>query len=197
MTPSTPRSPAAQRPAAHDRAARTAAACAAVALAVTALTGCTHSVGMRPAADAASPRCADVTVRLPDTIAGLARRSTDAQATAAWGRPAEVLLRCGVTPPGPTTAHCVDALGVDWVIDDSDQKAVTYTTFGRSPAVQVVLDHTAVSDADVLGAIKPAVTSIPQTRHCIGPGDAGTGATAAPTPTPTAPTPTTTPAPTR
>ncbi|HEU0257692.1 MAG TPA: hypothetical protein VFQ96_07625, partial [Microbacteriaceae bacterium] len=104
-----------------------------------------------------------------------------------------VLLRCGVTPPGPTTLHCVDALGIDWVIDDRVDTAIRYTTFGRTPAVQVVLDHTKVSDAAVLGDLKAAVSVIPQTRRCIGLGDTGTNPsaparpaspTAAPTATP-------------
>ena len=42
--------------------------------------------------------------RLPETVDGLERRETNAQATGAWGNPASVLLRCGVPTPGPTAS---------------------------------------------------------------------------------------------
>jgi hypothetical protein len=142
------------------------------------LGGCARTVSLPAAPHAAAVDCAEVTVRLPHTVAGLSKRVTDAQATAAWGNPADVILRCGVTSPGPTTLHCVNALGVDWVVDDTVDTAIRYTTFGRTPAVQVVLDHTKVSDADVLGDLKAAVTVIPQRRACTGPGDSGTEPTA-------------------
>ena len=70
------------------------------------LTGCTSTVSLEPAPDANDPACAEVTVRLPDDLAGQSRRWTDAQATGAWGEPAAVLLTCGVEPPGPTTLPC-------------------------------------------------------------------------------------------
>lgn len=119
-------------------------------------------------------------MRLPDTVAGLTSRETDAQATAAWGQPAAVLLRCGVPDPGPTTLPCVTALGIDWVVDDSRKNAISYTTFGRDPAIQVVIDHTAVSDSTVLADLKAAVSVIPPTRHCIGASDTVTTPTPAP-----------------
>jgi len=155
-----------------------------------ALSGCAPTIDLAPAAHAGDPRCADVTVRLPDTVAGLAKRETNAQATGAWGDPAAVLLRCGVADPGPTTLPCVTALGIDWVVDASDQKAISYTTFGRDPAIQVVVNHKAVSDSTVLADLKPAVTVIPQKHKCLDTSDTFT------TPAPnTTPAPSTTPAP--
>lgn len=151
--------------------------------AVTLLAGCAPTVALTPAADAGSPRCADVTVRLPDAVAGLAKRETDAQATGAWGSPASVLLRCGVADPGPTTLPCVSALGIDWVIDDSNQKAVSYVTFGRDPAIEVVLDHTKVSDSTVLADLQPAISTIPQTRKCLDVSDVNGTNTPVPEPT--------------
>jgi len=150
--------------------------------AVAVLSGCAPTVGLTPAAHAGDPRCAAVTVRLPNTVAGLASRETNAQATGAWGDPAAVLLRCGVPDPGPTTLPCVTALGIDWVVDASNQKAISYTTFGRTPAIQVVVDHTAVSDSTVLADLKPAVSVIPQKHKCLDTSDAFT--TPAPSSTP-------------
>jgi outer membrane murein-binding lipoprotein Lpp len=52
------------------------------------LAGCAQAVPFDPAADASDPDCAAVVVRLPDTVAGLAERETNAQGTGAWGQPA-------------------------------------------------------------------------------------------------------------
>ncbi|MFM6980227.1 MAG: DUF3515 family protein [Micrococcales bacterium] len=60
------------------------------------LTGCTAAVSLEPAADANNPACAEVIVRLPDTVADFEKRATNAQSTAAWGTPAAVILRCGL-----------------------------------------------------------------------------------------------------
>ena len=79
------------------------------------LVGCAGQVPMTPAKDANNPECASVTVRLPDTVAELKKRETNAQATGAWGTPASVLLTCGVDVPGPTTLPCVSVNDVDWI----------------------------------------------------------------------------------
>ncbi|MEZ5191081.1 MAG: DUF3515 family protein, partial [Schumannella sp.] len=76
-----------------------AAAIAAILAATPLLAACAPTVVMHPADDANNPDCAAVIVRLPDQVAGLDRRQTDAQSTAAWGDPDAVLLRCGVTVP--------------------------------------------------------------------------------------------------
>jgi hypothetical protein len=156
------------------------AALAAAAL-VTVLAGCTPTVAMSPAKDANDPKCADVSVRLPDTVAGQKQDYTDAQATGAWGDPVKVQLRCGVTPLGPTTKPCI-SVGtgdekIDWVLtNDPDADVLTYVTYGRTPAVEVTIQHGkgGVSDANVLPDLASAVAQIPQsaTHKCVGAGDA-------------------------
>lgn len=153
------------------RLARTAACASALAVAGL-LAGCAPTVAMSPAPDANSPRCAAVTVRLPDEIGGKKARSTDAQATGAWGDPAVVLLRCGVAPIGPTTKPCVSVNDVDWVLVSNPASDVRqYVTFGRVPAVEVVIQRgsSGVPDATVLPALAQAVQSIPASDHCVGP----------------------------
>lgn len=130
------------------------------------LTGCTGQVPMQPAEDANNPECANVTVRLPDTVSDLAKRETNAQATGAWGTPAAVLLTCGVTVPGPTTLPCVSINDVDWIEDDSQAPLYRYTTYGRTPAVEVVIDSEAVSGTTTLVDLGPAVSVLPQTTQC-------------------------------
>lgn len=135
--------------------------------AAVALAGCTPAVVMQPAEDAESPECAAVTVRLPETVAGLARRETDAQSTGAWGEPAGVLLTCGVPVPGPSEADCVEVEGVDWLRDASDEFLTVFTTYGRDPAVSVAIDATAVSGRPALQDLAPAVGVIPAERACL------------------------------
>ncbi len=125
--------------------------------AVVALTGCTPTVDLDPAEGANEPACAEVSVRLPDTVAGEPRRWTDAQATAAWGDPSAVLLRCGVEAPGPTEARCITIGGVDWIVDESRAPKYLVTTYGRTPAVEVFIDNESVSSNDVLDSLSGAV----------------------------------------
>ncbi|KQX07255.1 MULTISPECIES: DUF3515 family protein [unclassified Leifsonia] len=147
-------------------ALRSAAIPCTLVLAAVALTGCASAVSLEPAADAKDTACADVVVRLPTTVADQAARETGAQGTGAWGDPASVLLRCGVPSPGPTTDECVSVNGVDWIQDDSDAPTYRFTTFGRSPAVEVILDYDTVSGATTLADLASAVSVIEPTAQC-------------------------------
>ena len=130
------------------------------------LTGCAGIVPMEPAVDANNPLCAEVSVRLGD-VAGLAKRETNAQATAAWGDPASILLTCGLEAPAPTTLPCLSVNDVDWIMDESQKPIYIFTTFGRTPAVQVALNSDAVSGSTVLADLAMPVSSITQDRPCL------------------------------
>lgn len=153
---------------------RTVSVVTSVPVLALALVGCTAAVPMTAADDAANPRCAEISVRLPDTIDELAQRETDAQATGAWGSPAQVLLTCGVAVPGPSTLRCITIEGVDWIVDDSDPKAGVFTTYGRDPATRVVVDE-GTSDSNALNALSGAVGSVPADGGCTNPVDFSTG----------------------
>jgi hypothetical protein len=136
------------------------AALVAVALAAgCGLTGCSTTVNLDPAEDAGDPACAEVSVRLPGSVADQPRRWTDAQGTGAWGDPASILLRCGVTPPGPTEAKCITVGGVDWIVDESEAPRYRVTSYGRVPAVELFIDNETVSSNDVLSQLGTAVAS--------------------------------------
>lgn len=154
------------------------------AVCVFVLSGCAPIVAMDAAKDANNPLCADVIVRLPDVIEDSAKqdkgtdpagvwlkRETDAQATGAWGNPTSVLLTCGVPVPGPSTLPCATVKGIDWLRDDQDAPNYIFTTFGRDPAVQVVVDGSRASGTAVLEALSLAVGSIPATSQCTNPLD--------------------------
>ena len=146
-----------------------------------ALTACTAAVALPAADDATDPDCARVVVALPDTVAGLAARETDAQGTGAWGDPAYVILRCGVAPPPPTSAECLSVDGVDWIRDSTKDPNFLFTTYGRTPAVEVLIDSDGdpdnpddgVSGLEALTDLSSVVQLIPQANKCISPQDAG------------------------
>lgn len=148
------------------RLRRTASIAIAAAAGAVTLVGCSATVSLTPAPQANDPACAAVTVRLPDSVDGQQRRWTDAQATGAWvdddGR-TTVILTCGLTSPAPSTLPCQSAGGVDWLIDDSEAPNYRFTTYGRTPAVEVYLDYDVVSARTVLDALSTAVQQLPAT----------------------------------
>lgn len=167
-----------------------------VATAVTAvLSGCSPIVALNPAPHADDVSCADVTVRLPQTVQNLPRRETDAQATGAWGDPATVLLRCGVTVPTVSDLPCVQIDNdVYWLRDDSNAPNYVFTTYGRTPAVAVVIDQKKVAPGLVLSDLDSVISfTKPNGRTCLSVEDS-LGGTASPTPTasPSTASPTTT-----
>ncbi|MET1042904.1 MAG: DUF3515 family protein [Microbacteriaceae bacterium] len=145
---------------------RRLAALAVLPLAVS-LAGCAPAVVMETGPDAASTACAEVSVRLPDTVAGLPSRETDAQATGAWGDPAGVFLTCGVPVPGPSEATCIEVAGVDWLRDASNELLTVFTTYGRDPAISVGIDAVNVSGGPALEDLSSAVSVIEQTSRCL------------------------------
>jgi hypothetical protein len=106
-------------------------------------------------------------VALPEAIGDSALRKTNSQATAVWGDPSLVILRCGVNVPGPTTDRCVTVNGIDWVIKEGDP-VWTLTTYGREPATEILMDPDKISSATVLADLAPAAEEIPPLRNCVG-----------------------------
>jgi hypothetical protein len=126
------------------------------------LAGCAPIVALQPADDANDPDCAAVIVRLPDTVGGLAIRQTDAQATGAWGEPDSVLLFCGVPVPQASELPCIDK-GIFWLRDDSDDAVWKFTSFGRDPAITLIVDRDIASGPGVvLEDLENAVSFTPE-----------------------------------
>jgi hypothetical protein len=146
---------------------RLAALAAPVAL-VAALTGCSTTIHLEAAEDANNPACADVSVLLPSAIGDLERVWTDAQATGAWGDPT-VVLKCGVPVPAPSTEQCTTIAGVDWLVLAQEEERQRLVTYGRDPAVEVVIKRG--SDIDFRSVVETLSTSIqsglqPATAKC-------------------------------
>ncbi len=143
---------------------------AAAALVLAVATGCAATVPLKPADAATDPECAAVNARLPETVAGLESRETNAQGTGAWGEPAQVLLYCGVAVPDPTsTLACITVEGIDWLRDPANDPKFSFTSYGRDPAVTVIIDGGKVSGGPVLGDLASAVGIVPAERHCVTP----------------------------
>jgi hypothetical protein len=133
-------------------------------------------IPVQVAPHATEPVCASVVLAMPDSLGeGLAKRDTNAQATAAWGDPAApVVLRCGVERLGPTTEHCQTVEtpvgpSIDWVVVEGDDGSWTFTTYGREPAVELrvpapVAEERSTAFVDQLG---PAVALTEQIRSCV------------------------------
>ena len=98
-----------------------------------------------------------------------------------------MLLRCGVESPAISDLPCNDVQGVDWLSDDGpeDGDTFTFTTYGRTPAVEVIV--TAEVGSTVLFDLADAVGYLPgDGRACVGAGDLpGAGTDDEPSATPT------------
>ena len=132
------------------------------------LSGCAAPAPMEAADDANNPACAEVIVRLPETVADLKKRETNAQSTGAWGNPAEVELRCGVESSGPTTDMCVSVNDVDWIIDESQAPLYRFEAYGREPGLEVFVNGDAVSGTSVVTDLAAVAKQLPQVRECTG-----------------------------
>ncbi|AJT41243.1 DUF3515 domain-containing protein [Psychromicrobium lacuslunae] len=131
------------------------------------LSSCTPAVEVSAAKDSANPACAPMMIALPDKVADAPLRETSSQATAAWGNPSVLILRCGVTPPPRTsTDQCVGVNGVDWLMKQ-DGDTWTLTTYGRIPATEILFNQKNVASSTVLPELAAAVGKIPQSYKCL------------------------------
>lgn len=151
-----------------------------------ALGACARTVLLEPAPWAADPVCGNVIVKVRGERFGFRELGVGAQGTIAWGDDAgEIVLRCGVDPPPPTTDRCVtietsDGVAVDWINPEIDSEMIpphadtetgswTFITYGRVPAIEVTIPSSLqIEPADVLQGLASAVGSIPQERFCVG-----------------------------
>lgn len=130
------------------------------------LSGCSATVNLEAAPLANEPACAEVSVRYPNQISELEQRFTNAQATTAYGEPAAILVRCGLEPVYASALPCVTASEIDWLVDESQAPSFRFISFGRSPAIEVVVDSESASGVSALDALSQAVSQIPATKFC-------------------------------
>ncbi|MBW8171655.1 DUF3515 domain-containing protein [Ornithinimicrobium sp. Arc0846-15] len=120
------------------------------------LVGCTSAIKVAPYEGADDGSCDFVADAWPARVAGQEPVVTAVESTsvAAWGEPA-IIARCGGPIPGPTTDQCLDIDGVDWVATELDD-GVQFTTYGRSPALEVLVPD----DYEPQALLMPAFTDV-------------------------------------
>ncbi|KOT66087.1 MULTISPECIES: DUF3515 family protein [Streptomyces] len=133
-----------------------------------ALSAASPPPGRESAPNAGHPACGRAAAHYPSQLLGKERSSTSAEGVAIWGDGA-VVLRCGTTPPKPTTDPCFNVNGVDWVLREgaSDDGKRVLITYGRAPAIEVTVAEASASAGDGLADLNAAVKEIPQTAHCV------------------------------
>ena len=130
------------------------------------LSGCATTVNLEAAEDANNPTCAEVMVRLPDGLGEHQQRFTNSQATAAWGDPAAVLLRCGLPEVTVSELPCVTAGDFDWLVDESQAPSYRFISYATNPAVEVIVDSDVASGVTSLESLEAAVSVLEQTKRC-------------------------------
>ncbi len=132
------------------------------------LSGCTSVVQVTPPEHA--KECESATAMWPDEVANQGTRAVDQNGSAkddarAWGDPA-VIATCGWPALGPTDKECLDVDGVYWVVEPLSD-GVKFTTFGREPAIQVLVPEAYKPEPLLLPAFGPAAKALPTNgRSC-------------------------------
>ncbi len=130
------------------------------------LAGCSSAVEVGIPEDADHAACTAASTQWPDTVKGeLERTETDPEdpAAAAWGDPA-VIARCGMPPLSPTENQCISVDGVDWVADELDD-GTRLTTFGRDPAIEVIVPEEHTPAPLILPAFSDAAKELPRNDY--------------------------------
>ena len=130
-------------------------------LSVGVLSACSAAVEATAPARADTAACTAAAARWPATVSGQDRveTSADSDAVAAWGDPA-VIARCGLAALGPTTDECLTIDGVDWVVRKLSDGAA-FTTFGRDPAIEVLVPEAYAPEPLLLPAFGEAARALP------------------------------------
>ena len=123
-------------------------------------------MNLEAADDSNNPNCADVSVRLPDMLGENQLRYTNAQATAAWGNPAAILLRCGLETVEVSALPCVTAGTTDWLVDESEAPKYRFISYATIPAVEVIVDSEVASGITTLEGLSQAMSVLPRTKVC-------------------------------
>ncbi|AKU16352.1 DUF3515 family protein [Luteipulveratus mongoliensis] len=129
------------------------------------LSACSSSVDVSVADKASSPWCAKAAAQWPTTVSGEKSREVSVKSPTvhAWGDPA-IIARCGVTSPGATSRQCFGVSGVDWV-GTTLSDGMSFVTYGREPAIEVLVPKDYSPEPLVLGAFTKAASAIPQGPH--------------------------------
>ena len=123
------------------------------------------------AAPAHVAACESPMSRMPDSVARqpagdvTVAEGTDPRDVRQWGDPA-IIATCGWPALGPTSDQCLDVDGVDWVAQELSD-GVRFTTFGRDPAIEILVPDAYAPAPLVLPAFDAAAKALPSNdRTC-------------------------------
>lgn len=103
----------------------------------------------------------------PSTVGGQEMTATTplSPRAASWGDPA-IIATCGWPAIGPTDRECLDVDGVYWVAEPLSD-GVRFTTFGRDPAIEVLVPDAYKPEPLLLPAFRHAAETLPTNgRNC-------------------------------
>lgn len=86
-----------------------------------------------------------------------------------------MVLRCGVTPPPPTTDLCTtiearNGMQIDWIVKEQGATGtVLMTTYGREPAIDISVPRKVAPDQPSAAALELAglIAPIEQKSRCL------------------------------
>lgn len=116
-------------------------------------------MGLPEGADSAA--CSRAAEHWPTALADLEVRETDPSSPAirAYGDPA-VVARCGVPAMPPTEDQCVVVDDIGWVAEELGD-GTRLTSFGRDPAIEVIVPQDHGPGPLLLPAFSDAVKQLP------------------------------------
>jgi hypothetical protein len=127
--------------------------------------------GVHVAAPAHHGACEAVMPLMPSSVGGRAASDRfvatagDRRDIRVWGEPA-IIATCGWPALGPTADECLEVDGVDWVVQRLSDGA-RFTTYGRDPAVEVLVPHAYAPEPLLLPAFGDAARALPANgRRC-------------------------------
>ena len=126
------------------------------------LSGCSTVVEVNPPAHV--KECEPATARWPAKVADQPTRAVSDRAGRtgdawAWGDTA-IDATCGWPALGPTDNECLDIDGLYWVVEPL-RDGVKFTTFGRDPAIEVLVPDAYEPEPLLLPVFGPAVRALP------------------------------------
>lgn len=130
--------------------------------------GCSSPVEVTLPGRADDPGCRAAAASWPTEVSGLAPVDTTAGTASvrAWGDP-PIIARCGLPPLSPTTQECLSVNGVDWVVS-SFTDGTGFTSYGRDPAIEVLVPSRYAPEPMVLPAFTEAAAALPTNgRQCL------------------------------
>ena len=151
----------------HPRPLRAGVALCVVATAAASLVACSRDIPVTLPDGAHTAACTSLDSHWPRTVAGRESAAVEPSSPSAraWGDPAIIAI-CGYAAPPPSTLECIAVDGVDWVVQPRSN-GVQFTTYGREPALDVLVPSAYAPEPLVLPAFGAVARSLPTTgRTC-------------------------------